>query len=373
LYLDSELIDEPDPELINKKEFPEDPFLQYAIKNKFFSNNFSDQFGENSFEKFLEHYIKKPNIFLYLIKNMDKDEIISVCSSNNHEKNNMFHKLALNCEFSFDTKDLEINFNKSKKVDFSEDSNSRNQRKAIDANINSHASYEITNYQEALFSLLLINGEGLLNEKNSDGLKPYEVCIKNSNYFLARLLKGETDIFEDMNFKIDPEKDIQKLINENIYLNLRKKISDEENHIFFKKDIGEDLELIDSDFLKELENNNNKKLVHLFIESLPIKNYNHSKNYPKLETKVNTKEDKEKIFLKEPPKNKMSIIINNLLVLSRLYLENSRENISHKRNELISFFDEHVNGEIKKIDNLNPETESFIKKLRGVISQPSKA
>jgi hypothetical protein len=112
LYLDAELIDEPDPkELIDKKEFPKDPFLEYAIKNKFFSNNFSDQFGENSFEKFLEHYIKKPYTFLHLIKNMNGNEIISACSSNKHEKNNIFHKLALNCEFSFDTKDLEINSN----------------------------------------------------------------------------------------------------------------------------------------------------------------------------------------------------------------------------------------------------------------------
>lgn len=235
-----------DEELLNEEKFSKDPFLQYAIKNNFFSNNFSDQFGENSFEKFLEHYIKKPDIFLHLIKNMSKDEIISASSSNNHEKNNIFHKLALNCEFSFDTKDLEINSNKSKMVDFSEDSNSRNQRKAVDADINSHASYEITNYQEALFSLLLINSEGLLNEKNSDGLKPYEVCIKNSNYFLARLLKGETDIFIGLDFKIDPEKDIQKLINENIYLNLRKKISAKKNNIFFKQDIGEELKLMGS-------------------------------------------------------------------------------------------------------------------------------
>jgi hypothetical protein len=61
-----------------------------------------------------------------------------------------------------------------------------------------------------------------------------------------------------------------------------------------------------------MENNNKKKLVHLFIESLPIKSYNHSQNNPKLKTNVD-KGDKNKIVLKETPKNKVDIIINNLL------------------------------------------------------------
>ena len=89
-------------------------------------------------------------------------------------------------------------------VDFSEYSIIR----ILNNGINPHASDEITNYQDALSTLLGINGEGLLNEENSDGLKPYEVCIKNSHYFLARLLKGETDIFINVNFKIDQKKDL---------------------------------------------------------------------------------------------------------------------------------------------------------------------
>jgi hypothetical protein len=125
---------------------------------------------------------------------------------------------------------------------------------------------------------------------------------------------------------------------------------------------------MNSSFLKEMENNNNKKLVHLFIESLPIKSYNHSQNHPKLKTNVD-KEDKNKIVLKEAPKNKVDIIINNLLVLSGLYLENNRENISQKQNNLISFFDEHVNNETQKIDILNPKTESFIKNLANSLSR----
>ncbi len=202
-----------------------------GVDQKFISYLFSAQYGNNKDDLMGE------NIFHRIINLVDEEMI-------NHEL-----------------------LNEMKKDRFYSQKDSISLEKELEYNIEHiKSNKKLENISENIKYLINISSVELLDETNNNGMKPYELALKNNNFFLAQELKSYR------NFIIDPNINIEYIyLRKNNLNQLNEKISKQE---YLNKKIDQDLQEIINDEFKlndELEKKyfGEYDFLSNFIENLP--------------------------------------------------------------------------------------------------------
>lgn len=274
-----------------------------GVDQKFISYLFSAQYGNNKDDLMGE------NIFHRIINLVDEEMI-------NHEL-----------------------LNEIKKDRFYSQKDSISLEKELEYNIEHiKSNKKLENISENIKYLINISSVELLDETNNNGMKPYELALKNNNFFLAQELKSYR------NFIIDPNINIEYIyLRKNNLNQLNEKISKQE---YLNKKIDQDLQEIINDEFKlndELEKKyfGEYDFLSNFIENLPLILLNNSDEKEIITYNIN-----------------LEIIKENLKALKR-YNKNSNKDFTNILEEKIQYDFENT--------KINELTQRFINEIKEII------
>ncbi|NQY78750.1 MAG: hypothetical protein HRT47_00375 [Candidatus Caenarcaniphilales bacterium] len=373
---------------LNNAEIEDDNdfFLNYAIRKNFFESpmKFSDELDLEPItllKNLIRKYFHKPEIIEKVISDIDTKKLDLLINDN---EENIFHCIAdsglallnniTNDELIRERIPEIEEISKKKEINYEEQSTleSKFELQKTKQRLEDLGKTKLEIFEDIKKSIQYILKKQsflLLDQEDKNGYKPYEIALANNNFFLSQELKKPE--------KSNQEIDVTKVsINdvENIYLKsflhkwLKSLIIKPKELYFYRKDgsIKQFVEKLSSiQVNKELEKKyikNQKNLLELYINSLPIKLINKL-----LINKTNNQSSNKKSETNNTPKKlplSRNIMKKNIKTLFKFY--------ENEKNKFLELFNSLVKRELKDKE-IHDDAQNLIYEINKILTTQTSA